>query len=155
MYAWFAFIGSTEMLLIGRPGEFVASVSILLNVTVVCGSASAFFETKTRPKVVAAHNVLLSLGARDTQPTRPPLRKFPYGQPGFAVEHVSRPPEFGLPSFTQSPHVYVGGKSPVNSLQCDSKVAKSGPTPSVFVHHTWFRPQYIVPCTVGSAMIGK
>src|SRR5438034_4008176 len=155
MYAWFGFAGSTEMLLIGRPGEFAASVSSRVNVTALAGSASAFFETKTRPKVVAAHSVLLSLGARDTQPTRPPLRTFPYGQPTFDVEHVSRPPEFGLPSFTQSPHVYVGGKSPVNSLQCDSKVAKSGPTPSVFVRHACRIPQNIVPCTVGSVMIGK
>src|SRR6266496_3431373 len=140
MYAWFGFIGSTEILLIGRPGEFVASVSILLNVTVVSGSASAFFETKTRPKVVAAHNVLLSLGARDTQPTRPPLRLSVYGQPVFAVEHVKRPPEFGLPSLTQSPHCTV--KSPVNRLQCWSRYA-CGP-PLSFVRHACRMPQNIV-----------
>src|SRR5438874_12362594 len=144
MYAWFGFAGSTEMLLIGRPGEFAASVSSRVNVTALAGSASAFFEMKTRPRGVAAQRVELSLVARLTQATWPPARV-----PRELV--VSDKPSIG----TQSPHVYVAGKSPVNSLQCDSKVAKSGPTPSVFVRHTWFRPQYIVPCTVGSAMIGK
>src|SRR6266404_8097700 len=140
MYAWFEFAGSTEMLLIGRPGEFAASVSSLVNVTALAGSASAFFEMKTRPRGVAAQRVELSLVARLTQLIWPPARV-----PRELV--VSDRPS----SVTQSPHCTV--KSPVNSLQCWSKYA-CGP-PSSFVRHTWLRPQYIVPCTVGSVMIGK
>jgi hypothetical protein len=42
------------MLLIARFGAFASSRSILVNVTALAGSASAFFETKRRPVVVAA-----------------------------------------------------------------------------------------------------
>src|SRR5258708_32547591 len=107
MYAWFAFAGSTEMLEIGRPGEFAARLSSRVHVRADAGSASAFFEMKTRPRVVAAHNVELSLDARETQPTLPPPR---VPRAGFLV--VSDRPS----SATQSPHCTV--KSPVNSLQC-------------------------------------
>src|SRR5258707_12735153 len=111
------------MLLIGRFG--VVEVSIRLKTT-AAAAAFAFFETKSRPRVVDAHSVELSPEPRASQPTLPPLR-LP------RAEVVSDKPS----TVTQSPHVKVSGKSPVNSLQCDSKVAKSGPTPSVFVRHTW------------------
>ena len=54
------------MLLIGLPGEFAASVSNRVNVTALAGSASAFFEMKTRPRGVAAQSVELLPPARST-----------------------------------------------------------------------------------------
>src|SRR4029077_3193915 len=113
------------MLLIGRPGEFVASVSRRVNVTALAGSAPAFFEMKRRPRGVAAQRVELSVVARLTQVICPPPR---VPRELVVSDNTS--------SATQSPHVYVAGKSPVNSLQCDSKVARSGPTPSVLVRQT-------------------
>src|SRR5437763_15109464 len=104
MYAWFGFAGSTEMLLIGRPGEFAASVTSRVNVTALAGSASAFYEMKTRPRIVAAHNVELSLVVRLIQPIAPPLRV-------PRVDEVSVAPS----SNAQSPH--CTRKSTVNSLQ--------------------------------------
>ncbi len=64
---------------------------------------------KTRPVVVAAHNVFGSPAEpRATQLTFPPPRSAPYVQPGCVpVTHVRRPPEPAGPSFTQSPQVIV------------------------------------------------
>jgi hypothetical protein len=45
-----------------------------VNDTVVAGSAFAFFETKTRPRSVAAHRVDGSLRARSMAATVPPSR---------------------------------------------------------------------------------
>src|SRR5207245_10666759 len=67
------------MLLIGRPGEFDASESMRVNVTALAGSAFAFCEMNTRPRVVAAHMTESLLGAREIQPTLPALRSEPYG----------------------------------------------------------------------------
>src|SRR5258708_6205058 len=108
MYAWYGFDGSTEMLLIARNGAFAASESSRVNVTALAGSASAFAEMKTRPRVVAAHSVELSVDVREIQPRLPPLR-LP------RADDVSENPSSG----TQSPHCTV--KSPVNSLQCWSR----------------------------------
>jgi hypothetical protein len=72
IHAWFGSVGSMEIPLTNRPG--VEDVSIRVNVTPVAGSALAFFETKTRPVVVAAQRVELSLRARSTAATKPPAR---------------------------------------------------------------------------------
>src|SRR2546430_13652400 len=112
MYAWFGFAGSTEMLLIGLPGEFAASVSRRVNVTALAGSASALLEMKTRPRVVAAQSVELSLGAREIQLTLPPPRV-----PRAVFVVVSESPS----SVTQSPHVVPVVNVPVNSLQFESR----------------------------------
>src|SRR5712691_11962172 len=55
-----------------RPGSAVAdgNVSNLVNVT-LAAAASAFLKMKTRPVLVAAHNVPVSLGARSTAATVP------------------------------------------------------------------------------------
>src|SRR2546425_506845 len=119
MNAWFALAGSTEILDTARAGVFDAVESILVNATAAGLAASAFFEMKTRPVVVAAHSVELSLVARESQLTLPPERLVPYVQapwPAFAGEHVSRPLAVGSPSLDQSPHCTA--KSPVNRLQC-------------------------------------
>src|SRR5215213_9076417 len=103
MNAWFGFAGSIEMLDTARPGAFASSVSRRVNVTFASLAALAFFEMKTRPVVVDAHSVELSLVARETQPTLPPERVVPYVQPAFEVGvHVRRPPDVGSPSRTQS-----------------------------------------------------
>ena len=108
------------MLLIARFGAFASSVSILVNVTALAGSAFAFFETKRRPVVVAAQAVELSAVVRLIQPTAPPLRVAPYVHVFVVVvAHVSRPFVDASPSCTQSPHCTV--KSPVNWLQCWSR----------------------------------
>src|SRR6476469_7714328 len=108
MYAWLGFVGSMEILDTARFGEFGADKSHRVNVTVLAGSASAFFEMKTRPVVVDAHSVELSAVVRLIQPMAPPLRV-----PRLA--EVNETPSSG----TQSPHCTV--KSPVNSLQCWSR----------------------------------
>src|SRR5262245_1813344 len=153
MNAWFAFAGSTEMLDTARAGVFVAVESIRVNATDAGSVASAFFEMKTRPPVVAAQSVELSPVARESQLTLPPLRLVPYGQVGVAVPaaQISRPLADGSPSFAQSPHCTA--KSPVNRLQCWSRYA-CGP-PSSVVRHACWRPANSEPCTVGSLMIGK
>src|SRR5262249_15536756 len=113
-----------------------------VNDTALAGSASAFFETKRRPRTVAAHSVELSLGARLIQPTLPPARV-------PRADDVSD----GSPSFSQSPHTVPAVNVPVNRLQFESRWSR-GP-PSSFVRHTCVSPANIVPCTVGSVMIGK
>ena len=96
------------MLLIERFGELASSVSSLVNVTALAGSASAFFEIKSRPVWVEAQRVEVSLFVRLIQPTAPPLRV-------PRVDEVSVAPSRN----SQSPHCTV--KSPVNSLQCWSR----------------------------------
>src|SRR5438876_12099205 len=101
-------MGSIEMLLIARFGELASRPSILVNVTALAGSATAFLETKRRLVVVEAQSVELSLFVRLIQPTAPPERL-----PRELV--VSDKPS----SATQSPHCAGGGGgyAPVNSLQ--------------------------------------
>src|SRR4051812_33592298 len=92
------------------PGEFAAVWSMRLNTTEAAGSASPFFETKTRPVVVAAHRVLLSAVVRSRAATFPPERV-----PKLALVSVTGP------SLAQSPQTTV--KSPKNSLQCERNEA--------------------------------
>src|SRR6266508_4571096 len=68
------FVGLTKTPVTNRPGSAVDSESSLVNVTALAGSASAFAEMKTRPVVVAAHNVDVFDGARSTAATAPPAR---------------------------------------------------------------------------------
>ena len=82
-----------------------------VNTTEAFGSASALCEMKTRPVLVAAHNVVLSAAVLCTAATAPPA-KVPSA---CAVSEVA-------PIVTQSPHCTV--KSPVNSLQCLRNAAK-------------------------------
>src|SRR5438046_1747693 len=108
------------MLLIARFGEVASSESSRVNVTALAGSASPFFEMNSRPVVVEAHNVEVSLFVRLIQPTAPPLRVAPYVHVFVVVvAHVSRPFVDASPSCTQSPHCIV--KSPVNRLQWVSR----------------------------------
>src|SRR5438477_12485341 len=63
------------MPLTNRPGSAVADVSVSSRVYVTePAAASAFFEMNTRPAVVAAQRVPVSLGARSTAATLPPER---------------------------------------------------------------------------------
>src|SRR6266508_3856954 len=144
------------MLETNRFGSFAASVSSRVNVTEVAGSASAFFEMKTRPVVVAAHSVDVSPGARSTATTLPPARSEPYGHVGVAsaaLEHVSRPAADESPSACQSPHCTL--KSPVQRLQCVRNSASViEPIAAVFVRHTCWVPSQSVLLTVGSEIIG-
>src|SRR5712692_3649657 len=130
------------MLETNRFGSFVASVSIRVNETALAGSASAFFETKTRPGPVAAQSVEVSPDARSTATTSPPGRS-------PKVELVSD----GPPSGCQSPHGTV--KSPVHSLQCArNSLRLIEPMPAVFVRQTWAVPTNSVRLTFGSEIIG-
>jgi hypothetical protein len=61
------------MPLMNRFGSFAASASIRVNATALYGSASAFFETNSRPALVAAHSVDVSF-ARATREMLPPAR---------------------------------------------------------------------------------
>src|SRR5207247_2951834 len=125
-----------------RLGSFDASESSRVNDTELAGSASAFFDTKTRPVAVAAQSVDVSLGARSTATTSPPARS-PY------VADVSA----GPPSGCQSPHWTV--KSPVHSLQCwRNSASVIEPMPAVFVRQTWAVPTNSVLLTFGSEIIG-
>src|SRR6476620_4084232 len=108
------------MLLIARFGEVGSSESSRVNVTALAGSASAFFETKRRPVVVAAQTVELSAVVRLIQPTEPPLRVAPYVHVFVVVvAHVSRPFVDASPSWIQSPQRVAN--VPVNSLQTESR----------------------------------
>ena len=55
-------------------GSLVDKPSIRMNVTEAAVGLSAFCDTKTRPVVVAAQRVPVSLGARSTAATLPPAR---------------------------------------------------------------------------------
>jgi hypothetical protein len=129
-------------------GLFVASESSRTNATELAGSASAFDVMNTRPFVVAAHSVDVSVVARSTAAIAPPARS---PQPAAV--------RAGEPSATQSPHGTV--KSPVSSLQCCRNSASViDPMPCVFVRTTVFPPDeavpapaYIVRWTTGSVMI--
>ena len=102
----------------------------------------------TRPFVVAAQSVDVSVVARSTAAIAPPARS---PQPA-AVKAVG-------PSSTQSPHGTA--KSPVSSLQCClSSASVIVPMPCVFVRTTVLPPDvavpapaYIVRGTTGSLMI--
>src|SRR5919198_959433 len=112
------------MLETNRFGLFGASESSRVNVTEAAGSASAFFEMKTRPLDVAAQSVELSPPPLSTATTSPPSRP-------PKVADVSN----GPPGGCQSPHWTV--KSPVHSLQCCRNSATViEPLPSVFVRQT-------------------
>jgi hypothetical protein len=57
--------GSTKIPVTNRPGSAVADGSVSSRVYVTDpAAASAFFEMKTRPVLVATHSVPVSLGAR-------------------------------------------------------------------------------------------
>src|SRR6185295_9767750 len=109
------------MLLTKRLGSLAASESSRVHVTADAGSASTFFEMKTRPVVVAAHAVEPSPEVRSIAAMLPPARS-----PQAAL--VSR----DVPSSAQSPH--VSAKVPVHSLQiaCASTIVLD-PRPAVFV----------------------
>ena len=55
--AWFGFAGSTAIPLTKRPGEFAASESSRVNVTLPGVGSFAFDEMNTRPVPVATHIV--------------------------------------------------------------------------------------------------
>src|SRR6476646_7956520 len=97
------------MLLTARPGEFAARPSMRVNDTAPGDAAFAFFDTNTRPVVVAAHSVEESVAERCSQPTLPPARV------------PAAVPVSDAPTGTQSPHVVPGAKAPVNSLQFASR----------------------------------
>ena len=64
------------MPVINLAGLFASSESSRVNVTLVF-VVSAFFEMKTRPAPVAAHNVAVSEVARATATMVPPARVVP------------------------------------------------------------------------------
>jgi hypothetical protein len=66
------------MPLTNRPGLAVADGSVSRRVYVTeLAAASAFLEMKTRPTVVAAHKVPVSLKTREIAATLPPDREVP------------------------------------------------------------------------------
>src|SRR5260221_8745216 len=96
MNAWLGLAGSMAMVVMKRPGELAAVLSMRWKPTEAAESASAFLETKTRRVVVAPHSVELSPVVRESAATLPPLRL-----PNAAL--VSR----SGPSAAQSPQVTV------------------------------------------------
>src|SRR5258708_37394001 len=111
-----------------RAGELTVRESIRENVTELPSApetvetASAFFETKMRPREVATQSVSVSLGARVIAATTPPER-LPWEAWVRSLAGGLCPVR--LPSSTQSPHRTL--TAPVNSLQCGSSVAWSPP----------------------------
>src|SRR6202035_6039284 len=87
------------MLLTKRCGAAGERVAMRVKVTDVDGLASAFFETKTRPVVVAAHSVELSAMVRSVAATTPPARV----PSAAAVRSPGWLGPAGPPSATQSP----------------------------------------------------
>jgi hypothetical protein len=66
-----ASLGSTKIAVGYRGGSFAESGSSRTNCTDVGSAASAFFDMKTRPALVAAHSVEVSLLPRSTRTCRP------------------------------------------------------------------------------------
>src|SRR5689334_18322320 len=102
------------MLLIARFGELESRPSIRVNVTALAGAISAFFETKRRPCVVAAHSVELSADVRLIQPMAPPLRLPREDEVSVALSRNSQSPQ-------------RVANVPVNSLQTESRYACEPP----------------------------
>src|SRR4051794_38759329 len=124
-----------------RGGSTSDIVSIRVSSTELGSAASALLETNTRPVLVAAQSVELSVVARSFAATIPPARS-------PSVSDVSRPFVDGSPSGCQSPQVPCW--SPVNSLQCwRSSLTDIEPSPKVCVRQTCSSPAYIVPLTTG------
>ncbi len=103
--------------------------------TADAGSASEFFEMKTRPVEVATHSVPVSDGARSVWASVPPFRS-----PSAARVRslaLPAPPATGPPSGTKSPHpgLFPGV---VNSGQFASRKSRS-PALS-FVRQTLWKP---------------
>jgi hypothetical protein len=111
---------------------------------------------KTRPVFVAAHSVPVSLGARSTAATKPPIRVVPYtgGGKGGMSEGVSvRSVCPAGPMRAKSPHAGLAPEV-VNSGQFASRYAWL--PPQFCVRQTLCEPWKIVPALAGfgSAMIG-
>src|SRR6185369_5589164 len=127
-----------------RPGLMVPNVSSRVNVTKPA-AASAFFETKSRPVVVAAHNVPVSLGARSIAATFPPDR-LPSDEAVRLVAPLG-------PIRTKSPQAGFAAEV-VNSGQFASRNVWS--PPQSCVRQTLFEPWNMVPAFAGfgSAVTG-
>src|SRR5215217_1268507 len=84
-----------------RFGSLATSESSRVKTTLLAGSACAFLVMNSRPAVVDAHKVPVSLAARAIRPMKPPARSEPYDcaprSPGLFVPS-------GPASATQSPH---------------------------------------------------
>src|SRR4051812_39695667 len=74
IHAWLGLAGSTEIPETNRCGSLAASESIRVNEAAAALTASAFLDTKTRPVLVAAHSVDVSLVARSVAAIVPPAR---------------------------------------------------------------------------------
>src|SRR5438132_14265754 len=133
------------MPLTNRPGLFASSESSRVYVTELA-AASAFFEMKTRPVVVAAQSVPVSLEVRWIAATLPPER-VPH------AEEVSRVDGMPSPMITKSPQPALVANV-VNSGQFASRVAWL--PPQSCVRQTLNEPWKIVPALAvfGSAMTG-
>jgi len=104
------------MLLMNRFGLFGARVSIRVNVTSAFG-ASAFFEMKTRPVVVAAQSVFVSELILAKAATLPPERVVPRKSVPLPTVSLVSP---GGPIATKSPQAGFA-EDVVNTLQFASK----------------------------------
>src|SRR6266545_1547181 len=136
------------MLLTNRFGV-TASSSSRVHKTALAGSASTFFEMKTRPTVVAAQALDVSAGVRSMEAVAPPARS-PKAASSSGVG----------PSRSQSPHVekLPGGiPVPVHSLQIVSASAMVRvPRPAVFVRYAVRPvPANSVLLTTGSLITGE
>src|SRR5690348_2321698 len=79
--------------------------SIRVNDTAPAGP-SAFFEMKRRPRRVAAQRVDVSLDARPSATTYPPVLSVPYGPDAVrSLGELTPPWPDGSPSGTKSPQV--------------------------------------------------
>src|SRR5512132_259081 len=133
------------MLLTNRFGVAAESSSSRVQVTALAGSASTFFEMKTRPVVVAAHAVDVSAAVRSIAAVAPPAR----------VPHAAFVSGVG-PRRAQSPQA-LPGPVPVHSLQtaCAWSYVLL-PSPAVFVRYAVSPvPANIVLLTTGSLMTGE
>src|SRR6266511_528187 len=132
------------MLLTNRFGV-TASSSSRVHKTALAGSASTFFEMKTRPTVVAAQALDVSAGVRSMEAVAPPARS----PQAASLSGVA-------PSRSQSPHV-LNGPVPVHSLQIVFAWATVRvPRPAVFVRYAVRPvPANSVLLTTGSLITGE
>src|SRR5437867_4525941 len=131
-----------------RPGLFASSESSRVYDTEPA-AALAFVEMKTRPVVVAAHSVPVSLAVRAIAATFPPERA---GVP-LQSDEVSRVDGTPFPMITKSPQAGFA-KNVVNSGQLASRYAWL--PPQSCVRQMLSEPWKIAPAYAGfgSAMMG-
>src|SRR5436190_23888687 len=123
MYAAFGSDRSGTMRVTKRLGMTAVSTRVK---TTSAPAASAFFDTKRRPKLVAAHSVPASPVERSAATMTPPVRSVPYPSPVRSPARrlgdsgvVFTANGNGTPSGTQSPQIAVA-EPPLNRQDASS-----------------------------------